>query len=87
MVWKGHNSLFIWILALKNLWIFSKKCHVKPYYFLVNNDTLESDHSLYFKCNLLERKWKLSKQLIVMLQVKKLQYDINREAEKISTLS
>ena len=61
-----------------------KNCTAKkPYSFLVINVTLASDNPLSFRKNL--------KKLIMTIDDKikdeKLQYDINREAAKISALS
>ena len=36
-----------------------KKCTAKPYSFLANDTTLASDKSLRFRCNLLEKKYKI----------------------------
>ena len=62
-------------------------CTAKPYSFLVIDATLASDNPSRFRNNLLER----IKQLIMTINDKirneKLQYDINREAAKISAWS
>ena len=64
-----------------------KKCTKEPYSFLVNDTTLSSDNPLRFRKNLLEQY--IIKIMTIEDQTKdeKLQYDINREAAKISALS
>ena len=64
-----------------------KKCTTGPYSFLVNDTTLPSDDPLRFRKNLLE--YYIIKIMTIEDQIKdeKLQYDINREATKISALS
>ena len=59
-----------------------KKCTKEPYSFLVNDTTLPSDNPLRFRKNII-------KIMTIEDQIKdeKLQYDINREAAKISALS
>ena len=64
-----------------------KKCTAEPYSFLVNDTTLPSDNLLRFRKNLLNKYIQKSLQLMNRLKIKKLQYDINREAAKISALS
>ena len=63
-----------------------KKCTAKPYSFLFNDKNLPSDDTLQFRKNILEwlynKSWKLTK-----ITDKKLQYNINGEAAKISALS
>ena len=56
-----------------------KKCTAKPYYFLVIDATLASD-------NLLERMQRLIMTINEKIRNEKGQYDINREAAKISAL-
>ena len=62
-----------------------KKCTAEPYSFLVNDITLPSDNPLRFRKNLLGY---IIKIMTIEDQIKdeKLQYDINREAAKISAL-
>ena len=62
-----------------------KKCTAKPSSFLVLDATLASD-ALCFRKNLLQ---KIQKLIITTDKIsdKKLQYDMNTEAAKISTLS
>ena len=64
-----------------------KKWWAEPYSFLVNDTTFPSDDPLRFKKNLLGQY--IIKIMTVEDQIKdeKLQYDINREAAKISALS
>ena len=64
-----------------------KRCTSKTYSFLVNDTTLASDNSLPYRCNLLERIYKLIMTIEDKIRDEKLQYDINREAAKISGLS
>ena len=63
-----------------------KKCTAEPYSFLVNDATLPSDDSLRFRKNL---KIIYNKIMTLEDQIRdeKLQYEINREAQKISALS
>ena len=61
-----------------------KKCTAKPYSFLVIDTTLASDNPLRFRKNLLERIQKLNMTIDDKIRDEKLQYDINREAVKIS---
>ena len=58
-----------------------KKCTAKPYSFLFIDTTLASDNLLRFRKNLLEKIFHDK------IRYEKLQYDINREAAKISALS
>ena len=58
-----------------------KKCTAKPYSFLFIDTTLASDNLLRFRKNLLEKIFDDK------IRYEKLQYDINREAAKISALS
>ena len=62
-----------------------KKYTAEPYSFLVNDATLPPDDPLRFRKNLLE----YNKIMTIKDQIRdeKLQYDINREAAKISALS
>ena len=64
-----------------------KRCTSKTYSFLVNDTTLASDNPLPYRCNLLERIYKLIMTIEDKIRDEKLQYDINREAAKISGLS
>ena len=64
-----------------------KKCTARPYLFLVIDATLASDNSLCFRKNLLERIEKLIMTIDDKIRDEKLQYDIDREAAKISALS
>ena len=67
-------------IDLKKFVSFYKKCTAKPYYFLVIDATLASD-------NLLERMQRLIMTINEKIRNEKGQYDINREAAKISALS
>ena len=64
-----------------------KKCTAKPYPFLVNDATLPSNDS--FKVQKESFKIIYNKIMTIKDQIRdeKLQYDINREAAKISALS
>ena len=64
-----------------------KKCTAKPYSFLVIDATLASDNLLRFGYNLSERISKLIMTIDDKITDEKLQYNINREAAKISALS
>ena len=64
-----------------------KKCTAKPYSLLVIDATLTSGNPLYFRKNLVQRIQKLIMTIDDKIRDKKLQYNISREAEKISTLS
>ena len=59
----------------------------KKYSFLVIDTTLASSNHLHFKKKILERIQKLIMKTDDEIRDKKLQYDINREAAKISSLS
>ena len=61
-----------------------KKCTAKPYSFLVTDTTLTSDNHSSFRQNLVERIQELIIAIDDKIRDKKLQYDINREAAKIS---
>ena len=64
-----------------------KKCTAKPYYCLVIDATLASDNPLSFRKNLSEIIQKLIMKINDKIRDEKLQYDISREAAKISALS
>ena len=64
-----------------------KKCTEKPFSFLVIDATLASDNLSRFRKNLSERIKKLIMKTDDKVRDEKLQYDINREAAKISGLS
>ena len=64
-----------------------KQFTAKPYLLLVIDSTPGSDNSSLFRMNLLERMWKLIKTIDYQITDEKVQYDINREAAKISALS
>ena len=70
------------ILAFKTLLILKKKCTVKPYSFLLIDNSLASDNPLRFRRNLSERIQKLIMTIDDKIRDQKLQYDINREAAK-----
>ena len=63
-----------------------KKCTAKPYSFLIIDTTLASDNSSRFRTNSLERIQQLIMAIDDKIKDEKLQYDINREEAKISTL-
>ena len=64
-----------------------EKYTAERYSFLVNDKILPSDNPLRFRKNLLEQTYNKSRLLKIRLKMKKAQYNINREAAKISTLS
>ena len=65
-----------------------KKCTAKPYSLLVIDATVSSDSPSRFRENLLERIYKLIMTIIDdKTRDEKLQYNINREAAKVSALS
>ena len=64
-----------------------KQFTAKSYLLLVIDSTPGSDNSSLFRMNLLERMWKLIKTIDNQITDEKVQYDINREAVKISALS
>ena len=66
-----------------NLYI---NCTSKPYSFLVINTTLASDDTSRFRKSLLERIQKLITPIDDKIKDEKLQYNIDREAAKISAL-
>ena len=74
-------------IVFKDFMQIYKKYTTEPYFFLVNDTTLPSDDPLRFRKNLLG--WYIIKIMTIEDQIKdeKLQYDINREAAKISALS
>ena len=68
-------------MTCKTLWIFIKKCNVKPYSVLVIDTCLVSDDSSRFRRNLLERIFKLIITNDDKIIDEKIQYYINREKE------
>ena len=62
-----------------------KKWTAKPYSFLVIDTTIASDDPLHFRTNILKKK--IIMTIDGKIRDEKLQYDINREAAKISALS
>ena len=61
-----------------------KKYTAEPYSFLVNDTSLPSDSPLRFRKNLLKYIYNRIMTTDDQIRHKKLQYDINREAAKIS---
>ena len=63
-----------------------KKCTAEPYSFLVNDATLASGNPLRLRKNLVKQRY--NKIMVVDDQIRdeKLQYNIKREAAKISAL-
>ena len=63
-----------------------RKCTAKQYSFSVNDTTLASNNTLRFRKNLFNN---ITKIMTINDQIRdeKIQYNINREAAKISTLS
>ena len=64
-----------------------KKCTVELYFLLVNDTTLPSDNPLRFRKTLLKQIYNKIMTIDDHIRDEKVQYDINREAAKISTLS
>ena len=75
------------MLTLKSLRIFTKNFLQKSQYFLVIDDTYAWDNPSRFKKNLSEKVEKLILTIDDTIRYGKLQYDVNREAAKISALS
>ena len=73
-------------MALKISWRFIKKCTAHPYSFFTNDTNLTSDNPLGFR-NLLKRIYNKIMKIDDQVKDEKLQYNINRVAAKISTLS
>ena len=66
---------------------FNHSRNTKTYSFLVTDGTLASGNHSRFRKNLLQRILKLIMTIDDKIIDEKIQYDNNREAEKISTLS
>ena len=82
------NSAHYFIMKISNkLYKSLQKCTAEPYFFLMIDATLASDNPSCFRENLLERIWKLIMTIDDKIRDEKLQYDVNREAAKISALS
>ena len=64
-----------------------KECTAEPYSFLVNDTTLLSDNWLRFRNNLFELIYNKIMTVDDQIKDEKAQYNINREAAKISSLS
>ena len=64
-----------------------KKCTAELYFLLVNDTTLPSDNPLRFRKTLLKQIYNKIITIDDHIRDEKVQYDINREAAKISTLS
>ena len=71
-------------IDFKNCMNLYKKCTAKPYFYLVIDATLASDNRSRFRENLLERIQKIIMTIDDKITDEKLQFDINREAAKIS---
>ena len=80
----SNNSSDIDFQNFMNLY---KKCTAKTFSFLVNESTLASDNASRFRRNLLERIYKLILTTDDKIRDETFQYDINREAAKLSALS
>ena len=78
------NSSDIDFKDFKNL---HKKMYCKPSSFLVVEATIASNNPSRFRQNLLERIKKLIMTNDDKIRVEKLEYDINKEAVKISAIS
>ena len=74
-------------IDFQNFMNLYKKCAAEPFSFLVIDTTLASGNSLRSRKNVLERKYKLIMTADDKIKDEKLQYDIYREAAKISALS
>ena len=61
--------------------------YCKTIFILMIDSTRESDNLLRFRKYLLEQTWKLMMTIGDKIRDEKMQYDINREAAKISALS
>ena len=59
----------------------------KSYSFLINYTNLASDNLLCFTRNLLERMQKVIMTINKKIRSEKLQYDVNTEAAKLSSVS
>ena len=66
---------------------FYIKCTLKPYSSLVIDTSFASDNPLPFRNNLSEGIWKLTMTIDDKIKDEKLQFDINREAARISASS
>ena len=64
-----------------------KKYTAEPYSFLDNDTILSSDNPLRFRKNLLKLIYNKIMTIDDQIKDRKLQYDINREAAKISASS
>ena len=64
-----------------------KKYTAKPFLFFVINTTLASDNPLRFRKNLSRKNIGITMTINDKIRDEKLQYDINKEAAKISALS
>ena len=78
-----NNSSDINFQEFMNLY---KKSTTELYSFLVIDATLVSDNSSCFRKNLLETIWTLTITIEDKIKHEKLQYDVSREAAKISAL-
>ena len=74
-------------IDFRNLMNLYKKCTPEPYSFLVIDATLALNNSFRFRKNLLERTYKRIMTIDEKIKDRKLQYDINREPEKMLALS
>ena len=66
--------------------IETTECVKKKYSFLVNETTFVSD-VLHFRKNLTEQFWKIIKTIDERIRIGKIQYDLQKEAIKVSALS
>ena len=74
-------------IGFKDFIMIYKKCIAEPYSFLVNDVIFASDNRLRFRKILLEYIHNKIMTINDQIRDEKLQYDINREAAKISALS
>ena len=64
-----------------------KTCEGKSYSLLINDTNLASDNLLCFTRNILERMQKVIMTINEKIRSEKLQYDLNTEAAKLSSVS
>ena len=82
-----QQIIFNHSIDYQNVMNLYKKFTAKPYLLLVIDTTFALDNPWYFRKNLSERIQKLIVTNDDKISHKKLQYDINREAVKLSSLS
>ena len=75
------------IYSFVRYWYRRLKFAAQPYSFLVTDTAPASDHPLRFGYNLLQRIWKVAMTIDDKIRGEKLQYNIKKEAAKMSALS